>query len=103
MSAPLQSSSSHSMKRRADYRVTRRVIAISLPAYSYFVSLAFCSVSGICIPSSLTMTSSLCPFFRLKPFSIGLGNTITELVPTEVMVTAYFTGILIFIHMRNYI
>jgi hypothetical protein len=31
MSAPLQSSSSHGMKRRADYRVTRRVIAISLP------------------------------------------------------------------------
>lgn len=45
------------------------------------------------MPLSLTISSNFCPFFKLKPSSIGLGRAMTELVPTEVMVTAYLTGI----------
>jgi len=45
------------------------------------------------IPSSLTIKSNLCPFLRLKPSITGLGMTIKKLVPMDVIVTAYLTGI----------
>jgi hypothetical protein len=44
------------------------------------------------IPSSLTIISNLSPFVKLNPSTTGFGNTITELEPTDVMVTVYLVG-----------
>ena len=60
--------------------------------YYYF------SFNGMNIPLSLTINSNVCPFLRSKPSNTGLGNTITELVPSLVIVTRYFTDILITIY-----
>jgi hypothetical protein len=61
------------------------------------------SSSGINIPSSLTINSSLCPFPKLNPSTTGFGSTITELVPKAVTVTVYFVGIIIEIYGLFYI